>query len=206
MTHKVSARYVTESSTQQTKFVSMHRALHQNCKELFAITRKKAATRLRSLRRRLTAKITQTQEQKYLQKIALLAHETEALFDKTVRHAEHECLSLTLAILQEILCTQVTIDQKSLADRIQLQLQTLRKSCNCLIEVSASDYENLKKLLHHQNIQLRITAHMSPGNARIITESGTITLDWMNHLRTIAGTLIDSLNNKTIRSSHEFSL
>ena len=101
--------------------------------------------------------------------------------------AKSECKQLVFKIAEEVLATSIPGNNASLAARITRELKKLAAKNSATVAVNSADFQAAQKSFKDSKMQIRIeeNKNLPKDSALLITEAGTVKLDWRIHLEFI---------------------
>lgn len=147
---------------------------------------KKAATRIKNLRKRAYRNAfiqAQKNAKIQLQNEFLKLH---SQYEQIVQTANQDCLGLAISLAEEIISENLQFNRQSLAFRIERSIQNLIDLRSLKINLNPSDVaevdQQLSRLLADSSYQIVTNSNIAQGNAIIETISGSVELNWSEHL------------------------
>lgn len=167
-------------------------ALHQAAATAAAAKkdqRQKAAQHVRQLRKRIRAGAWRAAQH---QAAAELREREAALikrFEAALTGVEDECLGLAGYLARAVIQTELQVNPAALANKIRTALNSLVDARSVTIAVHpdcvAQLRENLSAQLWECAPAVRPAAELLPGDLRLESPAGTVTLLWQEHLRAL---------------------
>jgi len=117
-----------------------------------------------------------------------------------MKNINEECLSLALSIAREVIQKEINTDSLHLSARLQSTLSNLSSPKAIKIFVNEKDRVAIQKNIRAEfpslNAVITESCDIERGNAEVKTISGTIKLNWEEHLGVIRKHLQESLRDK----------
>ncbi len=114
------------------------------------------------------------------------ALESHAALVSSIKDAQDDCVSLVFELAREIFGTGAAVQHGLVTAKVEELINGMLRARPLVIEVSPSQAENVKKDIESDlkdpHIRVVPGESIACGNARIITEAGSIELDWQSHL------------------------
>lgn len=114
------------------------------------------------------------------------ALKSHAALVSSIKDARDDCISLLFELAGEIFGAGAALQHELVTAKIQSLLDGMLKHRPLVIQVSPLQADSVRREIesHLKEPNIRVEAHerITPGNARIITETGNIELDWESHL------------------------
>ncbi len=126
--------------------------------------------------------------------------ELQAQYEHIVRSANEDCLALVCAISEEVIGYQIQHDTVGIATRISQALSRLVDQRAAKIFVNPLDADSVRAQL--APFEVLLDPGIARGNARLQTLSGSMELDWRDHVALIRSRLDQHLSDKLTNATN----
>ncbi|MDC0358655.1 FliH/SctL family protein [Oligoflexia bacterium] len=161
------------------------------------LTRSKATKAVNGAKKRARLTGYQNGERAAKQKAQTEALKAHNLYQDIIQKANNDCLALATQIATEVLGEVLPGASSALSTRLISAIGDLVDQNRITIVVHPSNkvqvLEDLKQQLQPANYNVIASEAIAPGNAKVETVSGSIELDWQDHLAAIRATLHSKL-------------
>lgn len=190
------ARYVgrVEKARETLALIqSQRKKLEQDIEVLTTSTRKNLAAKIRQLRQRVYSRGIQNAEQRCQRSLTRELLNLDNQLKQSLKRAQAECLSLSLRVAETVIGTTAPNLTDGLSERISAALMELRDSRPVIIEVNTDDHEAVTRGLATRRMpmpaKVQVAGDVECGKARIVTNAGSLRIDWKEHLEQLKADL-----------------
>lgn len=122
----------------------------------------------------------------------------EHSYKEMISTAKSDCISIAMNAAEEILAKRFPLDVETLTRRIDDTIEQLLNSKGVRIHACPQEVAPLCRALgaKRRGLEVYPDVDLSPGNAKIETDNGNITLDWRRHLNAIKTELMGQVRNE----------
>lgn len=186
---RVHAKY-TGSTLNPASAAIQSRKIYEHTRKLAAEiihnARKRASTRLQRCRIRARAEGFNEGFHDGLRRAQTQHLESHEHLRETIINARRECLKIAGELAREIIRREVEVDHGILAARLDDLINRLLQAGDLTVIVSPADSSFIRHEISTRFAERRITveedADIAPGNARVVSASGSIEMLWEYHL------------------------
>ena len=120
--------------------------------------------------------------------------QSQHVFQDAWEKARKECVELAIALAREVIGHEAVLPHGYLPEKLSELLGTGVSAPVTFVEVSPDRVEEIgaemKSRFEGRPIEVRADPSMDPGNARVVTASGSVELRWEDHLQLLVQQLL----------------